>query len=128
MECRVRVENREGSLVFRAFDKNNLYLLVLNPKVNEEAQGSILLIRRIKGKETYFAGSEQYFRTKESVKLKVVCEGNKIDIYLNDKFTLSVEDDNLSSGYAGLRVFGDFFNSCSAYFKEFSIKELKIKK
>ncbi|OGF47532.1 MAG: hypothetical protein A2452_02435 [Candidatus Firestonebacteria bacterium RIFOXYC2_FULL_39_67] len=128
MECKINVVNREGSLVFRAADKNNLYILVFNPKVNEESQGSILLIRRLKGKETYFAGSEQYFRIKESVKLKIICEGKKIDIYVNDKFTLSVEDNNLAFGFTGLRVFGDFFNSCSAYFKEFSVKELEIKK
>ncbi|OGF48701.1 MAG: hypothetical protein A2231_09555 [Candidatus Firestonebacteria bacterium RIFOXYA2_FULL_40_8] len=128
MECKVRVENREGSLAFRVIDKNNLYILVLNPKTSDEAQGSILLIRRIKGKETYFAGCEQYFRVKEQVKMKVICEGKKIDIYINDKFSLSVEDGNISSGFVGFRLFGDFFNGSNAYFKEFSVKELETKK
>ncbi|MFH1074326.1 MAG: family 16 glycoside hydrolase [Candidatus Firestonebacteria bacterium] len=128
LECKMRVENREGSLVFRASDKNNLYILVLSPKVNEESQGSLMLIRRIKGKETYFAGSEQYFRVKEPVKLKVICEGKKIDVYVNENLRLSVEDDNLSAGYTGLRVFGDFFNSAGAYFKEFSVKETEKSK
>ncbi|MCX5776720.1 MAG: DUF1080 domain-containing protein [Candidatus Firestonebacteria bacterium] len=129
MECSVKVENREGSLFFRAVDRENFYLLVFNPKV-ANVQGSVLLLRRLKGRETYFAGCEQQVKTKEWVKLKVVCEGKRIDIYLNDKFTISAEDENLESGYAGLRVFGDIFNGCNAYFKDFLIKsqEEKIEK
>ena len=128
LECKISVENREGSLAFRVSDKNNMYLLVLSPKTDEESQGSILLIRRVKGKETYFAGAEQYFKIKEFVKIKIVCDGNKIDAYVNDKFAVSVEDANLPSGLAGLRVYGDFFNGAAASFKDFSVKETEVKK
>jgi len=128
LECKIKVENREGSLVFRALDRNNLYLLVLNPKIGEEAQGSVLLLRRVNGKETYFAGCEQYFPKNEQVKLKVVCEGSKIDVYVNDKFTLSAEDKTFTSGFTGFRVFGDIFNGARASFQEFSVRELEVKK
>lgn len=128
MECKVRVENREGSLVFRAADKQNLYILVFNPKFNPGDQGSILLIRRVKGKETYFAGSEQYIKAKEWLTLKVVCEDKRIDVYVNGKLTVSVEDPNHETGFVGLRVFGDFFNGCNAQFKDFSVKALEAKK
>ena len=122
------MESREGSLVFRAVDRQNLYILVFNPKVNPEDQGSILLIRRVKGRETYFAGSEQYIRLKEWVTLKVACEGKKIEIYVNGNLTVSVEDPNFESGFVGLRVFGDFFYGCNAGFKDFLVKAAEEKK
>jgi len=122
MECNVRVENREGSLVFRASDKQNLYLLVFNPKTDKDSQGSVLVVRRVNGKETYFAGTELKIPRKEWIKLKVVCEDSNIQIYVNDKFTLSVDDENLKTGAVGLRVYGDFLNGCNASFKDFSVK------
>lgn len=125
LECRIKVENREGSLAFRVKDKDNLYLLVFNPKISDESQGSVLLIRRLNGKETYFAGSEQYVWRNEWVKLKISAVKEKLEVYVNGKMTVSVDDKNLKEGRAGLRVFGDFFNGCDAYFDDFSIKAVK---
>jgi hypothetical protein len=122
MEADISVYNREGSFAFRALDTNNMYLLVFNPKTNKESQGSILLIRRVNGKESYFAGAEQYVYIKEKINLKVETEGANIEIYVNGKLRISVEDTNFTSGKAGFRVYGDFLNSCKAYFDNFSIK------
>lgn len=122
LECNIKVENREGSIAFRVVDKNNMYILVFNPKVSKDAQGSVLLIRRIKGKETYFAGAELYVKSNCWIKLKLIVEGKTIRVYANDKFILSVDDENLSEGKVGLRVFGDFLSGCDAYFYDFSVK------
>ncbi|GEM_PF-2715964 len=128
LECKVKVVNREGSLVFRAADKQNLYILVFNPKVNPEDQGSVLLIRRVRGRETYFAGSEQYIGSNEWLTLKVSCEDRRIEVYVNNKLTVSVEDASHGSGFVGLRVFGDIFNGCNAQFKDFSIRTSEVEK
>ena len=126
VECKIKVAHREGSLVFRALDKDNLYILVFNPKTAADAQGSILLIRRVKGKETYFGGAEVYVPLNEWTKIKVISEGKKIDVYMDGRFILSVDDDNLPfEGKVGLRVFGDFFSGCDANFDDFSVKENK---
>ncbi|MFH1824593.1 MAG: family 16 glycoside hydrolase [Candidatus Firestonebacteria bacterium] len=125
LECKINVENREGSIAFRTLDKNNSYILVFSPKINKDIQGSLLLIKRIKGRETYFAGAEQYVPLKTWIKIKIITEGKKIDIYSNDNFVLSVEDENLSEGKVGLRIFGDFLSPSIAYYKDFSIKVVK---
>ena len=125
LECKIKVENREGSIAFGAQDKKNLYIMVFNPKIGKDAQGSVLLIRRVKGKETYFAGAEQYVKSNEWIKIKLVVENKKIDIYANDRFVLSVDDENIAEGKAGFRIFGDFLSGCDAYFDDFSIKSLE---
>ena len=125
LECKISVESREGSIAFRILDKNNMYILVFNPKVNKDAQGSLLLIRRIKGKETYFAGLEQYVPLRTWIKIKLVVEGKKINVYSNDNFVLSVEDENFSEGKVGMRVFGDILSPCTAYYKDFSIDVIR---
>lgn len=124
LECKIKVENREGSLAFRALDKDNLYILVFNPKVSPDSQGSILLIRKVKGKETYFAGAEQYVVPNCWVNIKLIVEGEKINVYVNNRFVLSVDDENFKRGKVGMRIFGDIFTSCNTYYDDFSVKPL----
>ena len=125
LECRINVENREGSLVFRAKDKNNLYILVFNPKFSKDSQGSFLVIRRIGGKDTYFAGLELYKKNNEWIKAKIEARGKIIKIYADDNLVISVEDDNFSAGLVGLRIFGDILNGCDAYFDDFKVTPLE---
>jgi len=122
LECSLKVVSREGSLVFRAKDKENLYLLVFSPKEKKDSQGSLLLLRREKGKETYFAGVEVQSKPGDLIKIKISVRGRVIDVYAANKLCLSVEDATFSKGKVGLRVYGDFFNSAEAYFDDFGIK------
>ncbi|MEK6645499.1 MAG: family 16 glycoside hydrolase [Candidatus Firestonebacteria bacterium] len=125
--CSVKVKpvTREGSLILRARDAKNCYLLIFVPEGANEGYSGIALGKRAKGRETYFAGTRTKFKIDQWVNIKADFVGNQMKVFLNDELLLTGQDNTYKSGKVGLRIYGRRSKPCITFYDNFKIEEVK---
>ena len=118
--------NREASLALRFQDAGNGYLAVFVP---DHTPGSgpdgsrIVLIRRLSGEEKELV----MFKRREIAgpgqleKLTFSARGRQLEVRLNDITIIKTNDWTFTSGFIGLRVYGDTTIPCDATFSNLTV-------
>jgi RNA polymerase sigma factor (sigma-70 family) len=119
----VNTTNREASLAFRLHDPENGYIAAFCPDGTPAARGDtakICLLKRTAGEERELL----IFKRRglpQSAKFTVIAKGSRIEIRLNDITILKTNDATFSSGFVGLRVYGDPTVPCDGTFSNLTV-------
>jgi serine/threonine protein kinase len=126
LSAQVSSQNREASLVIRVQDAANFYLVVFEPDGISwnNGVGGIWLVKRVNNVDTnlgyYHAAG--FPMLGEQAQLSIEAEGSRIIVMINQKIGIQLNDSTFSSGYAGLRIFGDNRLPCDATFQNITIQ------
>lgn len=88
-------------LTFRHQDSDNAYVFLIS------STGSYGLFKRVQGKWIALqklAKTPYLNRGSKTNRLKVVCVGSRITVYINDRYITSVTDTSFTTGHVGLRA------------------------
>ena len=123
----VSTTNREASLAFRMQDADDGYVAIFGPDGTPTASwngGHIWLIKREAGQEQQLAifNRQGLSASGRLEKLTVFAKGPRLGVRLNDVTILETNDSTFSSGYIGLRVYGDPKYSCDGVFSNLTVK------
>jgi RNA polymerase sigma factor (sigma-70 family) len=115
----VGTTNREASLAVRMQDADNGYIVLFTPDGFANWPGRIAVYRRVAGNnddQTVIASYRGRVLSSlgQSAKIGVSAQGPWIEVRLNDVTVLRVKDATFTSGYIGLRIFGDPGSPCDA--------------
>jgi hypothetical protein len=115
--------NREASLAIRMRDADNGYIVIFAPAGTPcpwNESGFIALIRKISGEEVTLRSYQgRVFSTLgPSARIAVKAKGPWMEVRLNDVTVFRVADTNFSSGFIGLRIYGNGEYPCDATFSK----------
>jgi RNA polymerase sigma factor (sigma-70 family) len=117
--------NREASLAIRMQDADNGYIVVFAPAgTSRDDAGHVSLVKRAVGEETTLGTyrGRVFSSLGATAKVKVIAKGSWLEVLLNDLTVLRVKDTSYSSGFVGLRLYGDETSPCDATFDELKVK------
>jgi hypothetical protein len=89
-------------IVFRVQDNDNYYVFYVS-----SGDGTYAIDKKVKGTVSELKGWTKSTYTKKGTavnRLKVVCQGSQISVYVNDSLLTTISDSSLSRGYIGLMV------------------------
>jgi len=111
------VTNAYLGIIMRAQDVNNLVMFKLG------LHGSSLRVKQAGQERELLGGAGTYWHTPSNTSgyLRLEVRGDFYEVYYDDKFWLSINDDTFSSGLVGLCAYCD--NNCAA-FDNFKVVEL----
>jgi hypothetical protein len=123
----VSTTNREASLALRLHDAGNGYIAVFVPDGTPGASGvgpRIILLKRESGQEQELAlfkkpGLSAPGKLEE---LAFTAKGPKLEVCLNGATVLRATDATFSSGFIGLRVYGDASLPCDGTFSNLTVR------
>jgi RNA polymerase sigma factor (sigma-70 family) len=115
----VGTTNREASLAIRMQDADNGYIVLFTPDGFTNWPGRLAVYKRLAGNmddQTVIASyhGRIFSSLGQSAKIGVSARGPWIEVRLNDVTVLRVKDATFTSGYIGLRIFGDPGSPCDA--------------
>ena len=116
--------NRDACLALRLQDADNGYFVLYVPDNTPWAAENgcyIAVIKRLAGEETEI-GTFKRHGLAESAKITASAKGSNIQVRLNDVSVINVRDTAFSSGFIGLRVYGDTIKPCDATFAKLTIR------
>ncbi|HTV43362.1 MAG TPA: sigma-70 family RNA polymerase sigma factor [Candidatus Sulfotelmatobacter sp.] len=115
-----RSPDREASIAFRMQDADNGYVVVFAPGgTSRDDAGHIALIKRWEGQEQTLASYDHataFSALGQSAKITIVAKGPLIQVRLNDVTVLHAKDGTFSSGFIGLRMYGEPLSPCDSAF------------
>jgi RNA polymerase sigma factor (sigma-70 family) len=119
MSAVVGTTNREASLAIRMQDADNGYIVLFTPDGFTNWPGRLAVYKRLAGNmddHTVIASyhGRIFSSLGPSAKIGVSARGPRIEVRLNDATVLRVKDATFTSGYIGLRIFGDPGSPCDA--------------
>ena len=122
----VSTQNREASLAIRMQDAANGYIVIFLPDgiAWNNGIGGIWLAKRVNYSETilgYYHDSK-YPKLGEQAQLSVSVKGSKIIVIFNGAKVIQANDSTFTSGYVGLRIYGDSGLPCDATFQDITIQ------
>lgn len=119
----VGTTNREASLAVRLQDADNGYIAVFVPDDIPGAGGvpRITLLKRQFGRERELALTKIPGLASPG-KLTFAAQGPRLEVRLNDAPVMNVTDTNFSSGFIGLRVYGDITMPCDGTFSNLTVR------
>jgi RNA polymerase sigma factor (sigma-70 family) len=118
--------NRDACFALRMQDADNGYLVLFVPDGTPWAAGNgshITVVKRMGGNEVEL-GSFKRRRLAvpgQTAKITVRARGSRIEVSMNDTTVVSVNDRTFSSGFIGLRVYGDPIKPSDATFSKLTI-------
>lgn len=110
--------DREASMALRMQDGQNGYLIVYAPVTKKTPEnGWIELVKRVNNSETVLG----FYRRKtltgdKTIKLTVIAHGSDIEVQLNGKKIIRVNDSTFTHGKIGFRMYGWEDYPCHATF------------
>jgi serine/threonine protein kinase len=127
LSAMVSTTNREASLALRFHDADNGYLAVFAPDGTPSAKSDtskIVLLRRAAGEEKELG---LFIRRGLSApgqleKFTFSAKGRWLEVRLNDITVLRTNDRTFTSGYIGLRVYGDPKYPCDGVFSNLTVR------
>lgn len=119
MSAVVGTTNREASLAIRMQDADNGYIVLFTPDGFSNWPGRLAVYRRLAGNmddQTVIASyhGRIFSSLGQSAQIGVSARGPWIEVRLKDVTVLRVKDATFTSGYIGLRIFGDPGSPCDA--------------
>jgi RNA polymerase sigma factor (sigma-70 family) len=119
--------NRDACLAIRMQDADNGYYVLFVPDGTPWAaeNGShITLVKRTAGDEVELATFKRRGLAVpgQSAKITVRAKGPQIEVRMNDVPVLNVRDTAFTSGFVGLRVYGDTVKPCDATFSNLVVR------
>jgi hypothetical protein len=132
LSAMVSTTNREASLALRLQGPENGYIAAFGPDGTPAAKGDaskITLLRRISGEEREIA---IFKRRKLSgpgqvEKFTFAAKGPRLEIRLNDVTVIKTNDTTFSSGFIGLRIYGDSSIPCDGTFSNLTVRGTPLK-
>jgi RNA polymerase sigma factor (sigma-70 family) len=118
----VGTPDREATLAFRGQDANNCYFVLFVPSNSTaDPAGFIRLVKRVSGNETTIVADSRdklrlLARHRQSAEIKVVARGPSITVFVNGYKVLHATDATFTTGYIGLRIYGQPDAPCDATF------------
>jgi hypothetical protein len=115
----VQTDNREASFAIRMQDKDNGYLVVFAPNGTPILgnNGYIGIFRLTSGNARSLATYRKNMASiGQSAKMTVVAHGPAIEVLINGKKIMHVNDSTFASGSIGLRIYGDPNFPCDGTF------------
>jgi hypothetical protein len=118
IEADVSTLNREASLVMRAQDGDNAYVVVFIPE-GTAFPAAVLLLRKVAGSYVLLANAPlpEPVQTGEGAHLSVQMIGSQMQVRFNGEMIIDVSDPTFASGKVGLRAFADNQGSCDAFWE-----------
>ena len=122
----VSTTNRDADIAFRLLDANNGYLVLFVPDGTSWSAdyGSLIALMKKTNAEETTLGSYHgrgILDTGQSAKITVTAKGTWIEIQLNGITVLRVKDTTFTSGFVGLRIYGEQNKPCDATFSNLTI-------
>ncbi len=93
-------ERTDYGIAFRRQDRDNFYLFSISP------EGNYAVVKQVKG-EWYplETGNSTFIRGGNNTnKLRVICNGSEIQLYVNENHITTITDASLNEGYVGMMV------------------------
>jgi len=117
--------NRDACFAIRMQDADNGYFVLFVPDGTpwaKENGSHISLVKRKFGEEVELASFKRQGLA-QSAKITVIAKGSRFEVRMNDVSILSATDTTFSSGFIGLRVYGDTTKPCDGTFSKLIIHE-----
>jgi hypothetical protein len=117
--------NREASLVMRAQDGDNAYVVAFIPDGTPFPSG-VLFLRKVAGAYVLLANAPlpSPVSTGEGARLEAVMVGTLMQISLDGQPIISMNDPTFTSGMVGLRAFADNQGACDAFWENITYGEV----
>src|SRR6185436_13160660 len=124
LSASVSTTNREASLAFRFQDADDGYFVVFTPAGISKWPAHVGLYKRLAGEEVTLGNYEGrvFSSLGQSAKVEVSAQGPWMQVRLNDVAVLRAKDTTFSSGFIGLRIYGDSGSPCDAMYSNLTFR------
>ena len=120
----VSTTNREASLAIHFQDADNGYIIIFTPDGLTNWPAHIDIVKKVSNRESTIASyhGRVFSSLGCSAKVTVAAKGPWLEARLNGVPVLRTKDTTFTSGFIGLRIFGDPDSPCDATFSNLTIK------